>query len=477
MLAIVTPLLTTKHASATTPQAVIGMPFTGQWAYNKHVDPPYTDSNSSHPSVHHTPGGGNWATDIYAAEGQAVKLDVTYATGALSFSWYSGSTSCGQSTRLYVIVDGTTVGWLYFAHLNNAVTSGTITNGMTLGTMHDWGSSCNPGLHTHIEFHNSSNYSCYADNGYPGTLLSYGTNFGVLGSSNTGAQQACSSIPSGRLTQMSNSGSGWSTSDISNGYSTQGTPWTLWGSGVLDVFVIDAGGGLDQFHVNLSTGTWTVYPGLTGSNLSGGLSGVMNGTTLNLFAANTDGNLVQMVKPSGGSWTTSVITGATIAGRPAVLWGSSSVSVFADATDGSLKQYYTVIGSGTWTVYTISNYSGLAGGVEVYQYGSNTEVFSNNASKHLIQMVANGSWSSPSDLTTSASATANSVYTPGLLWGSSTVDLFPEEPTGALQQYHVTLGSGGWHNYQDIVTSLNLVGGTDASLWGSTAEVFAVNQQ
>src|SRR5206468_6745675 len=69
------------HASASTPQAVVGMPFVGQWAWNANVMqpfPPYVDSCpngesncpglSSHPSVHHTPGGGNWATDVYAGE-------------------------------------------------------------------------------------------------------------------------------------------------------------------------------------------------------------------------------------------------------------------------------------------------------------------------------------------------------------------------------------------------------------------------
>jgi len=83
---------------------------------------------------------------------------------------------------------------LYFAHLNSAVTSGTITNGMTLGTVHDWG-GCNPGVHVHIESKNSSNYSCYVDNGQPGVTLNYGANFGVLDSSNSGAQQACASVP------------------------------------------------------------------------------------------------------------------------------------------------------------------------------------------------------------------------------------------------------------------------------------------
>lgn len=152
------------------------------------------------------PGGGDWATDVYAAEGTAVKLDVTYQTGTtLTFSWKTTSTTCGQSTGVNVIVDGTTIGWLYFAHLNGAVTSGAITNGMQLGTVHDWvvnGVHCNPGVHVHIEHKNTTNYSCYVDNGQPGVTLNYGANLGVLGSSNTGAQQACSSIP-GNTTYIS----------------------------------------------------------------------------------------------------------------------------------------------------------------------------------------------------------------------------------------------------------------------------------
>ena len=194
------PTALVGHAHAAGSQAVVGMPFSGQWAYNALVNSPYTDSNSSHPSVHHTPGGGDWATDVYAAEGTAVKLSVPIQTGTtLSFSWKATSTSCGQSVGINIIVDGTTIGWLYYAHLNNAVTSGAITNGMTLGTVHDWvvnGVHCNPGVHVHQEFKNVTNYSCYVDNGQPGVTLNAGANEAVLGSSNTGAQQACSSIPS-----------------------------------------------------------------------------------------------------------------------------------------------------------------------------------------------------------------------------------------------------------------------------------------
>ncbi len=190
----------TPAAADTTPEAVIGMPFTGKWAWNVGISPPYTDENSSHPSVHHTPGGGDWATDIYASEGTAVRLMVPYATAALSFSWGTSSTSCGTSTRLNVFVGGTNVGWLYFAHLQGAVTSGALTNGMTLGTVHNWG-GCNPGTHVHVEFHNTTNHSCYVDLGNPGsTNVPLGDAFGVLGSSNAGTREACDSVPSGTTT-------------------------------------------------------------------------------------------------------------------------------------------------------------------------------------------------------------------------------------------------------------------------------------
>ena len=184
-------------AYAATPAAVVGMPFGGQWAYNTNVNPTYTDQNSSHPSVHASPGGGDWATDLYAPVNTDVKLKVTGVGGALGFAWISTSNgTCGQRTQLKVTIGGTDVGWLYFEHLNNAVKSGAITNGMTLGKVADWG-SCNAGHHVHIEFKNlSGNHSCYVDNGHPGVTLNEGDNLGVLGSVNGGTRQQCSSIPS-----------------------------------------------------------------------------------------------------------------------------------------------------------------------------------------------------------------------------------------------------------------------------------------
>lgn len=171
----------------------VGMPFTGKWAYNVHVNPPYTDTNSSHPSVHHTPGNGDWGTDLYAAPGAQVRLRLSNVTGALSFSWWATSTSCGSSTGINIAVDGVSIGRLYFAHLDNAVRSGAITNGMVLGTVADRG--CNPGRHIHLEVTNTTNYACWTDLGNPGVTVSDGASIGRLGSNNNGVRQACTATP------------------------------------------------------------------------------------------------------------------------------------------------------------------------------------------------------------------------------------------------------------------------------------------
>ncbi|BCB84441.1 hypothetical protein [Phytohabitans suffuscus] len=177
--------------------AVIGMPFEGRWGWNVEINPPYSDDNSSHPSVHHTPGGGDWAADIYAAAGKEVKLKAT-SSGNLSFTWGSASGSCGESRRVNVFVDESQVGWMYVTHLTNAAsTASAPTEGMTIGKIANL--SCNPGgsagKHVHLEFKNISNHSCYTDNGKAGVLLSEGVGLGKLGSSNSSPRQACAATP------------------------------------------------------------------------------------------------------------------------------------------------------------------------------------------------------------------------------------------------------------------------------------------
>jgi hypothetical protein len=177
-----------------TKTASLGMPFSGKWAYNVPVaGPPWSDATSSHPAVHKISGGADWATDLYAGTGTAVKLQVSNVTGGtLSFSWKSTSTSCGTSTGINIFIGGTLVGWVYFAHLNGAVTSGAITNGMTLGTVGNFG--CNPGPHVHVELKSTVDFACYANLGTPGAAtISTGTVIGKTGvTSASGIQQACS---------------------------------------------------------------------------------------------------------------------------------------------------------------------------------------------------------------------------------------------------------------------------------------------
>src|SRR5688500_12760864 len=57
----------------------VGMPFDGKWGYNVLVSPPYTDGNSSHPSVH-ARYGMDWAADLYAGAGTQVRLRFANAT-------------------------------------------------------------------------------------------------------------------------------------------------------------------------------------------------------------------------------------------------------------------------------------------------------------------------------------------------------------------------------------------------------------
>jgi hypothetical protein len=204
-------------ASAAGEKATIGAPFADKWADDNGVyNIPYDDVYDSHPSVHtrlYMPAA-TWATDLYptGGVGTSVNLHVT-SSGTLTFGWLSSATGCGTSTMLKIMVDGVQVGTLYLAHLASAVTSGTITNGMKLGEIGNFG-GCNPQNHVHVEFTNStSGYSCYTDHGKPSTTLSEGDALGVLGSSNTGAREACITTPGGpaiaHKPSSDNNGSGY----------------------------------------------------------------------------------------------------------------------------------------------------------------------------------------------------------------------------------------------------------------------------
>lgn len=180
----------------------IGMPFTGQWAYNALVTPPYTTNNSSWPGVHPVDGGGDWATDIYKPAGTAVKLWLNNPTGTMTLSlrntWTSSCAGAGSGITINVSINGVNIGWVSYAHLDNINSSGPFVNGMTLGVI-TYGSlsSCYSAHHTHLEVKNATPYSCWVDNGQPGRTLNEQAAVGVLGATNTGVKQSCTSQTTG----------------------------------------------------------------------------------------------------------------------------------------------------------------------------------------------------------------------------------------------------------------------------------------
>jgi hypothetical protein len=202
----------TVVAGASTPafasgeQAVVGMPFSGNWAYSNATSASCgpASNQTSHPSCHEI-YFGDWSTDLYAPGGTNVKLQVTGINGSLSFAWDTNATgSCGATRRVMVYAGGVYVGRIHYAHLANAAsTASAPTQGMTIGTIYnDPNNNCNPGgsgRHIHIEFDNQVNHSCYVNystsSHTAGVGVAAGDPIGVLGSSNTGTQQQCTSVP------------------------------------------------------------------------------------------------------------------------------------------------------------------------------------------------------------------------------------------------------------------------------------------
>ena len=207
MCALLGPGIAPSSASTTNPMATVGMPFTGQWASDVLVPPPYTNA-PSYPAVMPLNNYGDWATNVWAPEGTPIYLHVTSADGPVTFQWVAYTPSCdGHGVKINVFVNGTRVGWIYLAHFNAVRAASDIsdpqpTNGMLLGTVHDYvvgGVDCNPGPHLHVEMSDNHSgalkYSCWTDNGQPGVTLQEGDSLGQLGSLNQGTKQPCTSSP------------------------------------------------------------------------------------------------------------------------------------------------------------------------------------------------------------------------------------------------------------------------------------------
>jgi hypothetical protein len=207
-------ILSFQTAYAQTQQFIIGMPFTGKWGYNASVNPPYNDSNSSHPSVHKTDVADkySWATDLYALPNTEVKIHVNNLSPGDSLIVSNvADTSCGAGKRVRITIKnslGKEIGWVQYEHIDTNLKSGTqIKNNSVVGITKNWRAllgkplSCfiakdDNSVHIHAIMHNSlGGQSCYVDHGKVGIVLKETSNIGVLGGGNTGRKQACKSVP------------------------------------------------------------------------------------------------------------------------------------------------------------------------------------------------------------------------------------------------------------------------------------------
>jgi hypothetical protein len=415
--------------------ATVGMPFTGQWAYNVNVNPPYTDSNSSHPSVHAN-YYGDWSTDIYAAEGAAVKLHVSSPDGALSFYWISRADgACGHRTVIGVRVNGVDVGSVYYEHLANAVTSGTITNGMTVGNVHNWG-RCNPGPHVHVELKNVSNYACWVDNGRPGVTVNEEDPIGVIGSSNTGAKQACSGVPGG--------------GNSSNPHDPAIVQRT---NGETDVVAVGPSNSLDFYFNALNSSYWNKLSIASAGTAYSSPIVVQrpNGET-NVVVASSNSSLDYYMNALGSpTWGKLTIAGANAAtSDPAVIQRRDSggnvieTDVVSTSSDGSANYYYNGTGSPTWgkIPITIPNAAGSSPAVVQRSNGETDVVIreADGALGYYFNAPGSGGWGR---LTIAGSSSA--ISSPAVVQRpSGETDVVVLGQNNSLDYYFNAVGSPNW---------------------------------
>lgn len=370
----------TQAEATVTAQAKVGMPFAGQWAYNQIVYPPYTDANSSHPTVHNE-YSFQWSTDLYAAKNTAVKVIGSSPQGTVTFKRNGTSDTCssyganiaGQGVTFDVLVNGVKVGEVKYDHLdlvdvgNDPIASGTVVGEITEEAIH---ASCYQVSHTHIQFKNTVlNQSCYVDHGNPGaSVLPEGTDLGVLNSTNTVAKQSCSLSPppppdadSDGITDANDdcpikagvasfygcpAHTPASSSVPHTSESPYGTAISSWDSQRLDVFRVNANGNLE--HRAFDSGIWTSWENLGGSIVGKPAAVSWGWGRIDVFAIGTDGKLKQKLIDNNSSWSQWFDLG-TLPGSPACLdeglavttWGIGRLDIFGiDCTTNAMKHLW-----------------------------------------------------------------------------------------------------------------------------------------
>jgi hypothetical protein len=378
----------TASASASK-RVTIGMPFTGRWAYNKLVKPPYTDENSSHPSVHEA-YGFDWATDLYAAQNTDVKVLGASDQGTVTFQRIGTSDTCaeygksigGWGITFSVLVDGSKIGEVKYDHLDlddvgdKPIASGTKIGKITSEALH---ATCYQARHAHIQLRNTEgNYACFTDRGNPGGVeISQGLAIGTVGSDSKVPKQSCDIVQAEKPEPY-----------------TLARPTAVLFNGALNVF---AKGNDGQIYTQYWNGTgWTGFSSI-GVGMASDPAVIVGGSALNVFVRARDGQIYAKYN-DGSGWSGWASLGATVMkGNPKVVQYAGELDVFALGADGRpyKNTWQPIPGWGGWSV--LSNY--MDSSPAAVAYGNELDVIMRGTNNSIYRNAWNGSaWGGFGDL-------------------------------------------------------------------------------
>jgi hypothetical protein len=221
-----------------------------------------------------------------------------------------------------------------------------------------------------------------------------------------------------------------------------------------------------------------------GPSIGGDPSPVISGTSVDVFARATTGDLVEFANSTAGNgtWTTSDITsssgGPELNGDPAAVVAGPAIHVYAQGPGGDLYEFVSASG-GPWGSSDLSQVAGgpqITGRPSPVVVGTAIDVPARATTGDLVDFVFNGqSWSS-SDLTQVAGGPTIGGDPGAVLFSTSSIHIYTEGTDGNHLTEYVNDGAGGrpWSVYDLTAASGGPAVGGDPSplVYGVTVHVY-----
>ncbi len=255
----------------------------------------------------------------------------------------------------------------------------------------------------------------------------------------------------------------------------------LVGGSALHIFAEASNGDLYEFQNNgPAAHVWNAYDITTlsgGSGIDGDASPVLDGSTIDVFAQATSGDLVEFSAPSGTqTWSSvdvsSTSGGPSIGGDPAAVVLGSSVHVYAASQSGDLLEFASPSGS-TWTSSDLTSTTGgpsITGRPSAVVVGVVIDVYARASGGDLTQFAYNSGWSE-SDVSQTSGGPAIVGDPAAVVYGGSVVHVYTESTSNHLTEF---VGGTTWNDY-DLTAGAagTTVGGSPTALvYGVTIHVY-----